>query len=72
MLEQFGFHLGGNAGMLTPRLDWTYQGTIYQDANNNPYTAIKSRGLLDGRLTWDAPVGGLPSTSRITARATNA
>jgi iron complex outermembrane receptor protein len=55
---QYTFHLGGNAGMLTPRLDWAYQGTIYQDGNNNPYTAIKSRGLLDGRLTWDAPAGG--------------
>jgi iron complex outermembrane receptor protein len=55
---QYTFHLGDKVGMLTPRLDWAYQGTIYQDGNNNPYTAIKSRGLLDGRLTWDAPVGG--------------
>jgi len=45
-------------GTLTPRLDYSWQDTIYQGANNDPYTAIKARGLLDGRLTWDAPSGG--------------
>lgn len=59
------FHIGAQyiidlegAGQLTPRLDYSWQDTIYQGANNDPYTAIKARGLLDGRLTWDAPTGG--------------
>lgn len=55
---QYTFPLGTDWGHLTPRLDYAYQSTIYQDGNNNPNTAIKARGLLDGRLTWDAPTGG--------------
>jgi len=55
---QYTFPLGADWGHLTPRLDYAYQSTIYQDGNNNPNTAIKARGLLDGRLTWDAPTGG--------------
>ena len=54
---QYAISLNG-AGTLTPRLDYSWQSTVYQDANNNPYTALKSRGLLDGRITWDAPEGG--------------
>ena len=54
---QYAINLNG-AGTLTPRLDYSWQDTIYQGANNDPYTAIPSRGLLDGRLTWDAPEGG--------------
>ena len=56
------FHVGAQyavaldgAGKLTPRLDYSWQSTIFEGANNSPYTSIKSRGLLDGRLTWDAP-----------------
>ena len=54
---QYAIDLNG-AGTVTPRLDYAWQDTIYQGANNDPYTAIKSRGLLDGRITWDAPQGG--------------
>ncbi len=54
---QYAFDLNG-AGTLTPRLDYNWQSTIYEGANNDPYTAIKSRGLLNGRLTWEAPQGG--------------
>jgi len=55
---QWPFMLGEGMGTLTPRLDYSWQDTIYQGANNDPFTAIKARGLLDGRLTWDAPSGG--------------
>ncbi|HEY4114764.1 MAG TPA: TonB-dependent receptor [Rhizomicrobium sp.] len=55
---QYTFPLGDSAGQLTPRLDYNWQDTIYQDANNNKFTAIPARGLLDGRITWDAPEGG--------------
>lgn len=59
------FHLGvqytldlDTAGKLTPRFDYNWQDVVYQDANNNANTALPARGLLDARLTWDAPVGG--------------
>jgi iron complex outermembrane recepter protein len=54
---QYTFHMD-DAGALTPRLDYNYQSTIYQDANNNKNTAIPARGLLNARLTWEAPTGG--------------
>ena len=59
------FHIGAqytfetdSAGKFTPRLDYNWQDVVYQDGNNNPYTALPARGLLDARFTWDAPVGG--------------
>jgi iron complex outermembrane receptor protein len=59
------FHLGAqytfetdSAGKFTPRLDYNWQDVVYQDANNNPNTALPARGLLDARFTWDAPAGG--------------
>jgi iron complex outermembrane receptor protein len=55
---QYTFGLGDGIGQLTPRLDYNWQDTIYQDANNNKYTSIPARGLLDGRITWEAPEGG--------------
>ncbi len=54
---QYRFDLG-DAGALTPRLDIQWQSTIWQGANNNPYTAIAARDTMDARLTWDAPTGG--------------
>ena len=51
---QYAFALDGS-GKLTPRLDYSWQSTIFEGANNSPYLALKSRGLLDGRLTWDSP-----------------
>ena len=48
----------GNGGTLTPRLDYNWQSTIYQDANNNPYTEVKPRGLLNARLTWNSERSG--------------
>ena len=45
-------------GQITPRLEWDWQSVIYQDANNDPYTEIPARGLLNGSLTWDAPDNG--------------
>jgi iron complex outermembrane recepter protein len=45
-------------GSFTPRLDVNYQSTIFQGEDNNPYTAVEARTLLDARLTWEAPEGG--------------
>lgn len=55
---QYAWDMPNGWGMLTPRLDYDWQSTIYQDANNNPYTEIPARGLLNGRLAWQAPQGG--------------
>ena len=51
---QYAFNLDG-AGKVTPRLDYSWQSRIFEGANNSPYREIKARGLLDGRVTWDAP-----------------
>ena len=51
---QYGIHLA-NASVLTPRLDWTYQTDVYNDPGNDPLGLQPAYGLLDGRLTWEAP-----------------
>jgi len=48
---QYEFDLG-NAGTLTPRLDASYQGTMYTNAANRPTNRIDGYGLLNGRITW--------------------
>ena len=45
------------AGVLTPRLDWTFQTKVFNDPGNDPLAAQPAYGLLDARLTWDAPDG---------------
>jgi iron complex outermembrane receptor protein len=52
---QYTFEMGDAYGSLTPRLDYNWRSVVYQDANNNPYTELPALGLLNGRLTWDAP-----------------
>jgi len=49
----YTFNLGAAYGSLTPRLDYNWRSVVYEDANNNPYTALPALGLLNGRLTWD-------------------
>jgi len=51
---QYGIHLG-NGGVLTPRLDWTYQTEVFNDPSNNPLALQPAYGLLDARLTLDTP-----------------
>ena len=53
-------------GTVTPRLDYNWQDTIYEDANNNKFTEIPARGLLDARVTWDAPEGGWQASLAVT------
>jgi iron complex outermembrane receptor protein len=54
---QYTIDLAGS-GSLTPRLDYNWVSTVYQDANNNQYTDIPSHGILDARLTWDPNANG--------------
>lgn len=42
----------GNAGTLTPRVDYNYRSEIYADAVNSPASRLDSLGLLSARLTW--------------------
>ncbi len=63
-VPSFKYNLGiqysidmGEAGTLTPRLDWTWQTKVYNDPGNNPLAMQPAYGLLDGRLTWNAPDG---------------
>jgi iron complex outermembrane receptor protein len=44
-------------GTFTPRLEYDWQDKIFQDGNNNPFTEIPARGLLNGSIAWDAPQG---------------
>lgn len=55
---QYTFHLGGQAGDLTPRLDYNWQDVIHEAALGTSYLSLPSRGILNGRLAWDAPTGG--------------
>ena len=46
------------SGSVTPRLDATYQDTVYADVvNQTPGAIIPGRTLLNGRLQWEAADG---------------
>jgi iron complex outermembrane receptor protein len=49
---QYGIHLAGG-GVVTPRVDWTYQTDVFNDPSNNPLALQPAYGLLDARLTLD-------------------
>jgi iron complex outermembrane receptor protein len=49
---QYGIHLGGG-GVITPRVDWTYQTDVFNDPSNDPLALQPAYGLLDARLTLD-------------------
>ena len=53
---QYEFVLG-DAGMLTPRIDASYQGSMYTNGNNQPTNFIDSYTLLNARLTWSSADG---------------
>ncbi len=49
----------GNSGSLTPRVDATYQSSIFTGPINDPlYNKINGYTVFNGRLTWRAPEGG--------------
>ena len=54
---QYGIAAAG-LGMVTPRLDWTYQTRVFNDPSNNPLAEQPAYGLLAARLTWDTPWKG--------------
>ena len=48
---QYGIALGGQ-GHLTPRVDYSYQSLVFNDAPNNAYAAQSGYGVLNAHLTW--------------------
>ena len=42
----------GAAGSLTPRLDWSYQASLYTGAVNMPFNRLPGYSVLNGRLSW--------------------
>ncbi|MEI9991911.1 MAG: TonB-dependent receptor [Rhizomicrobium sp.] len=63
---QYTIDLGEGVGSVTPRLDYSWESTVYQDANNNPYTAIPAHGILDARITWEPSAGGWQLSAAVT------
>jgi len=54
---QYAIPLAGG-GVLTPRADYTYQSIVYNDQQNMAISAQGGYGLLDARISWEAPRGG--------------
>jgi iron complex outermembrane recepter protein len=51
---QYKAELGGNAGSITPRLDWTYRSAVFFDASNNAQSLEPGYSVFNGRVTWRA------------------
>ncbi|MCC6826720.1 MAG: TonB-dependent receptor [Novosphingobium sp.] len=45
----------GDAGSLTPRIDWAYQSSSFSDASNSVRNTLGSRSVFNARLTYRAP-----------------
>ena len=63
---EYTFHMGPAAGDLTPRLDYNWQAITYQAGLGSKYLAVPAHGVLNGRLTWDAPTGGWQASLAVT------
>jgi len=48
------FQLGG-LGRLSPRVQWTYRSSYFNDALNTPFEEQPSYGLVDTSLKWNDP-----------------
>jgi iron complex outermembrane recepter protein len=44
----------GDAGTLTPRLDWSYQAAFHSQPGNHAVNRVPNYYLLNGRLTWSS------------------
>jgi iron complex outermembrane receptor protein len=49
---QYQFHMPGQFGLLMPRVDYTYQSLVYNDAPNTPIGAQSGYGVANARLIW--------------------
>ena len=48
---QYAFRLG-NAGSLTTRLDASYRGSFYTNADNSPFSLVDDHIVANARVTW--------------------
>ena len=42
-------------GVITPRLDWSWKSSFYNDPSNDPRALQKAYGLMNVRVTYDTP-----------------
>jgi iron complex outermembrane receptor protein len=47
----------GNAGIVTPRIDWRYQAYFFSDPQNTPQGRVPSYGLTNVRIGWQPAAG---------------
>ncbi len=52
---QYTFALGERAGGLTVRGDYMYRSRVFYTVNNIPEASEPAFGVINGRITWDAP-----------------
>ena len=56
----------GEHGLLIPRVDFSYQGGLYTNGNNQPNNYIEAYSLMNARLTWKATGGKWESALEVT------
>ena len=61
---QYAFDLG-DAGSLTPRVDISYQDSVFTNAANGPRNRISSYTLVGGNVTWRNAEGDLSATLEV-------
>jgi iron complex outermembrane recepter protein len=49
---QYEAELGGNAGTVTPRLDWVYRSATFMNASNSPLSRQEAYSVFNGRIGW--------------------
>ncbi len=54
---QYALELGA-LGTVTPRVDYMYQSKVFNDPQDELISMQPGYGVLNARLTWDAPQGG--------------
>ena len=59
---QYAIHMPGQVGVFMPRLDYTYQSLVYNDAPNTAIGAQDGYGVLNGRLIWTSVKGTWTAT----------
>ncbi len=56
----------GDKGSLTPRLDASYQSSVFTNAVNGPANAINAYTIFNGRLTWRSAVDNWETSLEVT------
>ena len=63
---QYDFHMN-DAGTLTPRLDLSYQSSLFTNPINDPvWNQIDGYTVLNGRLTWTDKSGAWQASLNVT------